>query len=132
MWGVLLALPGLAGKLLDHLGKRQDAAVTIAGQAVAGDVSVTQAQLAAYVEERKVAAAARAADRGSPWTAWMIPSAFGLCLLHFGAIVFDSVGHFGWQVAKLPAPYDQMQWSIVMSVIGVSGISGVVRRVFAK
>ncbi|MHC2086525.1 hypothetical protein [Methylobacterium sp. CM6244] len=89
-------------------------------------------RIAAYVEERKVIAAERAAQHLSPWTAWMIPTAFGLCMIHFGAIVLDSTFLFNWRVAKLPTPYDQMEWSIVMAVIGVAGIAGAVRKVFSK
>ena len=37
-----------------------------------------------------------------------------------------------WQVAKLPVPYDAMEWSIVMAVIGVAGIAPTVRRIFGK
>ena len=134
MWlaKAVLGLPGLASGVLGYLNKRADSGVAINGANVAGDVAVNQAALQAYVEERKVIAAARAADRGSLWTAWMIPTAFGLAMLHFGAIVLDSVLHLGLAVAKLPAPYDQMQWQIVMAVIGVSGAAGMVRKIFAK
>lgn len=129
---LVLGLPGIAGKLLDYLNKRSDNGVVINGQAVSGDVSIAQAQLAAYVEERRIFAQAQAAQAQSPWTAWMIPFAFGLCMLHFGAIVLDSTLLLNWQVAKLPSPYDQMEWSIVMAVIGVNGVSGIVKRVFMK
>lgn len=130
--GLLLGLPGLAEKLLGYLAKRADTAVQIQGQAVAGDVAVTQAQLQAYVEERKAIAHERAAQSLSPWTAWMIPTAFGLCMLHFGAIVLDSTFHFNWAVAKLPTPYDAMEQSIVMAMIGVAGVSATVRKIFSK
>ena len=101
-------------------------------QNVTGDVTVAQAQLTAYVEERKVVAQERAEQHLSPWTAWMIPTAFGFCMIHFGAIVLDSTFRFNWQVAKLPVPYDAMEWSIVMAVIGVAGIAPTVRRIFGK
>lgn len=129
---LILGIPGIVGKLFDYLGKRSDNAVLTNGQNVTGDATIAQAQLTAYVEERKVIAQERAAQHLSPWTAWMIPAAFGLCMLHFGAIVLDSTFRFNWQVAKLPAPYDQMEWSIVMAVIGVVGIAPTVRRIFGK
>lgn len=129
---LILGIPGIVGKLLDYLGKRSDNAVLTNGQNVTGDTTVAQAQLTAYVEERKVIAQERAAQHLSPWTAWMIPTAFGLCMIHFGAIVLDSTFLFHWQVAKLPPPYDQMEWSIVMAVIGVAGIAPTVRRIFGK
>lgn len=136
MWGLLakllLGLPGVLDGLFAYLNKRSDNGVLTNGQNVSGDVTIGQAQLAAYVEERKAVAAERAAQRLSPWTAWMIPTAFGLCMIHFGAIVLDSTFLFNWRVAKLPAPYDAMEWSIVMAVIGVAGIAPTVRRIFGK
>ncbi len=136
MWGflakILLGLPGVLDGLFAYLNKRSDNGVLTNGQNVTGDVTIGQAQLAAYVEERKAMAAERAAQRLSPWTAWMIPTAFGLCMIHFGAIVLDSTFLFNWRVAKLPPPYDAMEWSIVMAVIGVAGIAPTVRRIFGK
>jgi hypothetical protein len=123
---------GIVAPVLAYLTKRSDNGVVTNGQNVAGDVTVAQAQLTAYVEERKVIAQERAEQHLSPWTAWMIPTAFGLCMIHFGAIVLDSTFRFNWQVAKLPAPYDAMEWSIVMAVIGVAGIAPTVRRIFGK
>lgn len=137
MWALVAKLllgvmPGLADGLFKYLGKRSDNGVLTNGQNVAGDVSVGQAQLAAYVEERKVIARERADQHLSPWTAWMIPFAFALCMLHFGAIVLDSVFLFSWHIAKLPTPYDAMENSIVLSVIGVAGIAPTVRRIFSR
>ncbi|ACB27616.1 hypothetical protein [Methylobacterium radiotolerans] len=123
---------GIVAPVLAYLSKRSDNGVLTNGQNVTGDVTVAQAQLTAYVEERKVIAQERAEQHLSPWTAWMIPTAFGLCMIHFGAIVLDSTFRFNWQVAKLPAPYDAMEWSIVMAVIGVAGIAPTFRRIFGK
>lgn len=133
MWAsLILGLPGIAGKLLDFLSKRSDNTVLTNGQNVTGDTTVAQAQLLAYVEERKVIAQERAEQHLSPWTAWMIPTAFGLCMIHFGAVVLDSTFLFNWRVAKLPPPYDEMERYIVLSVIGVAGVAGTVRKVFSK
>lgn len=123
---------GIVAPVLAYLDKRSDNGVLTNGQNVTGDVTVAQAQLTAYVEERKVVAQERADQHLSPWTAWMIPTAFGLCMIHFGAIVLDSTFRFNWQVAKLPAPYDAMENAIVLSVIGVAGITPTVRRIFGK
>ena len=123
---------GIVQAVLAYLNKRSDNGVVTNGQNVTGDVTVAQAQLTAYVEERKVVAQERAEQHLSPWTAWMIPTAFGFCMIHFGAIVLDSTFRFNWQVAKLPAPYDAMENAIVLSVIGVAGIAPTVRRIFGK
>ena len=123
---------GIVAPVLAYLNKRSDNGVLTNGQNVTGDVTVAQAQLTAYVEERKVIAQERATEHLSPWTAWMIPTAFGLCMLHFGAIVLDSTFRFDWQVAPLPGRYADMEWAIVMAVIGVAGIVPTVRRVFGK
>ncbi len=123
---------GIVQAVLAYLNKRSDNGVLTNGQNVTGDVTIAQAQLTAYVEERKVVAQERAEQHLSPWTAWMIPTAFGFCMIHFGAIVLDSTFRFNWQVAKLPAPYDAMENAIVLSVIGVAGIAPTVRRIFGK
>lgn len=123
---------GIVAPVLDYLNKRSDNGVLTNGQTVAGDVTVAQAQLAAYIEERKVIAQERARWSDHPLTGGMIPCAFYLCMIHYGAIVLDSTFRFNWQVAKLPAPYDSMEWTIVLSVIGVAGIVPKVCRVFGR
>ena len=129
---LLLGLPGVAGKLLDYLGKRSDNTVLTNGQNVTADTTIAQAQLTAYVEERKVIAAERAKLSESLWTAWMIPTAFALCIIHFGAIVLDSTCHFGWAVAKLPPPYDDLEIKIMVTVIGIKTGVTAVARIFRK
>ncbi|AYO85314.1 hypothetical protein [Methylobacterium brachiatum] len=123
---------GIVAPVLDYLGKRSDNGVLTNGQNVTGDVTVAQAQLTAYVEERKAIAQERARWSDHPLTGGMIPCAFYLCMVHFGAIVLDSTFRFNWQVAKLPAPYDAMENAIVLSVIGVAGIAPTVRRIFTR
>lgn len=123
---------GIVQAVIAYLDKRSDNTALTNGQNVTADVTVGQAQLSAYIEERKIVARERAAEHLSPWTAWMIPTAFGLCMIHFGAIVLDSTFLFGWHVAKLPAPYDAMENAIVLSVIGVAGIAPTVRRIFSR
>ncbi|MBE7201828.1 MAG: hypothetical protein INR70_29050 [Parafilimonas terrae] len=132
--GLLVKLfgSGIVQAVIAYLDKRSDNTALTNGQNVTADVTVGQAQLSAYIEERKIVAQERAAEHLSPWTAWMIPTAFGLCMIHFGAIVLDSTFLFHWQVAKLPAPYDAMENAIVLSVIGVAGIAPTVRRIFGR
>lgn len=129
---LLLGLPGMVDGLFGYLNKRADSAVATNQANVAGDVAVNQAALTAYIEERKVAASVREADTKSGWTCWMLPAAFGFCLLHFGAIVLDSTFLFGWRVAALPAPYDAIEGSIIATAIGFSGAKAVIGRIFGK
>lgn len=128
---------GIVGPVLEYFKQKSSDGVVINGQNVAADVSVTQAQLTAYVEERKVVAQERAAQHLSPWTAWMIPTAFALCMLHYGCLIIVSTfpGFWftqGWVVNALPGPYPTIESAIIMSVIGVNGISATVRKVFSK
>ena len=70
----------------------------------------------------------------------MMPVAFGLCIFHFGYIMFDSVPLLGhaigsWKVAAMPGQYLTMELGILASATGVvitDRISGVVRRIFVK
>lgn len=129
---LLLGIPGIVNGLFAYLDKKTDASVSINQANVSGDVAVNQAALTAFVEERKVVAGVRAADQQSRWTCWMLPTAFALCMVHFGAILLDSTFLFGWEVAKLPTPYDNMEWQIVATAVGFSGVNTIVRRIFKK
>lgn len=60
---------GIVQAVLAYLNKRSDNGVLTNAQNVTGDVTVAQAQLTAYVEERKVVAQERAEQHLSPWTA---------------------------------------------------------------
>lgn len=52
-------------------------------------------------------------------------SAGELSAVYFGSIVFDSMFHFGWNIAKLPAPWDEYAWIILSSFIIVSPVAPV-------
>jgi hypothetical protein len=91
---------------------------------VAADTQIALAQLNAEIEARKVQAQILAADRGWRVTAWIRPLLVYPCVVHFGAIVIDSMPFwtpFGthitgsWQIAKLPAPYDLYEQAIILS-----------------
>jgi hypothetical protein len=91
---------------------------------VAADTLIALAQLNAEIEARKVQAQILAADRGWRVTAWIRPLLVYPCVVHFGAIVIDSMPFwtpFGthitgsWQIAKLPAPYDLYEQAIILS-----------------
>lgn len=127
LFGLLLGLPGLAEKLLAYLARRQDNATLLEQARIGADQAVIAEQLRAQVEAQKVAAAARVADRGSLWTAWMLPTAFGVSVLHYGAVILDSLpiaGHVigSWRIPALPAPYDAMQSQIILATAGIVGV----------
>ena len=132
LFGLLLKLPGLAEGLLGYLNKRADVGLETHRTNVQADQAVNLALVQAKIEEQKLAAQRYAADRGSLWTAWMMPTAFGLCMIHFGAIVLDSTFKFAWSVDKLPPPYDSIEQSIILAVAGVVGATKVAGRIFSR
>lgn len=152
MLGLLLSmLPGLAGKLLEHLNKKADTALqahiaTVEGSTatykagVEGDTAINVELIRGYVQAQKAAAEQRAADRGHWSTAWMLPTAFAVSISHYAAVLFDSQPLFGhiigsWHVSALPPDYATMQQSIILGVAGLTttkSIAGVVTRVFRK
>lgn len=130
----LLGIPGLVDKLLGYLQKRAD--VSKAG--IEADTQLNLELVRARMEEQKLVAASRAADRGSLWTAWMLP--FGVflpCAIHFWAITLDSVPLFGhvvgsWRVPALPKPFDEYEGQIILATVGVLGATKVVGKIFAR
>lgn len=53
---------------------------------------------------------------------WEIRFAIGIVViptsLHYAFTVLDSIYHFGWEVAPLPAPMDEWQATIILSYFG--------------
>lgn len=91
---------------------------------VAADTQIALAQVNAEIEARKAQAQILAADRGWRVTAWIRPLLVYPCILHFAAIVLDSIPFWtpvgahvagAWQIAKLPAPYDLYEQAIILS-----------------
>lgn len=138
MWvfKLLSFIPGLASGFLEWLNKKTDADLEKWKTAVGGDVTLNVAELRYKVEVARMAAEMRKDDREHWFTAWMVPAAFGVFLLHVAAIVLDSIPLFGhevgsWQISKLPAPYDSMQWNVMLTVCGVTGVSSL-KKIFSK
>lgn len=133
---LLGVLPGLLQTVLAHFQKQAETQLAKYQTGVQADTQVIVAQVQADIEARKLAAASRAADRGSLWTAWMLPSAFGLCMIYFGAIVFDSLPLFGhvvgsWKIATLPGPWTNVAENIILAAAGVVATK-TIARVFTK
>ncbi len=51
-----------------------------------------------------------------------------LVVIYFGSIVFDSMFHFGWNIAKLPAPWDGYAWVILGSFFFTSPLMALVSK----
>lgn len=134
---LLFKLPGIADGILGYLQKKQDVGLETYKTGVQADAAINIELIKAQIEDRRIVAQQRAADRESIWTAWMLPTAFGLCVLHYGAIVIDSLPLFGhvvgsWSIPALPAPYDTIQQSIILTVCGVAGVGGVAGKIVGR
>lgn len=136
MFGLLALIPGLASGFLTWLNKKTDADLEKFKTAVGGDVTLNVAELRYKVEVARMAADMRTGDREHWFTAWMVPVAFGTFFLHAAAVVFDSMPLLGhqigsWSIEKLPAPYNEMQYSIIMTICGVAGASAL-KKIFSR
>jgi hypothetical protein len=139
--GQLIALiPGVANTVSDFLKARANTELQKYTTGVTADTQVNLALISGYIEETKVRAAQREADRQSVWTAWMMPTGFAICMIHFAAIVFDSMPMFGhkvgsWQIAALPGEYLKIEVAILAAAAGVTitdRISSVAKRIWTK
>ncbi|MGX9944884.1 hypothetical protein ACTG4Q_20690 [Bradyrhizobium denitrificans] len=136
MFAILSLIPGLISGLLNWLNKKTDADLEKWKAAVGGDVTLNVAELRYKVEVARMAAQMRKDDREHWFTAWMVPTAFAIFIIHVAAVVFDSIPLLGhevgsWQVAKLPGLYADMQYNIVMTICGVAGVSAI-KKIFSR
>jgi hypothetical protein len=137
LFSILLGLvPKLGTWFLDYLGKRSDNELEKIKATIGGDVQLNVAELRYKVEVARMAADMRKDDREHWFTAWMVPCAFAIFIIHIAAVVFDSIPLLGhevgsWQVAKLPGLYADMQYNIVMTICGVAGVSSL-KKIFTR
>ena len=136
MFGLLALIPGLMSGLLTWLNKKTDADLEKFKTAIGGDIQLNVAELRYKVEVARMAADMRKDDREHWFTAWMVPTAFAIFIIHVAAVVFDSIQLLGhevgsWQVAKLPGLYADMQYNIVMTICGVAGVSAI-KKIFSR
>jgi len=118
---ILPALGSFLTPLFTYLGKKQDVTLSGAQSAMTADTAMNQAYFNAQIQADQIKAAANA---------WIGPkiiacTAGELCVLYFGSIVLDSMFHFGWNISKLPAPWDGYAWVILSSFIIVSPLAPV-------
>lgn len=105
----------LLGGLADLLQRRASDDLARFQTGVAADKEVALKRVEAEIEARKLQAQIVEADRGWWVTSWIRPLIVYPCVLHFGAIVFDSTFRLGWAIAKLPPPYDGYEQAIILS-----------------
>lgn len=130
---LITGLPGVFGKFFDYLTKKSDNTVLTHQADVSGDTTVMVAEGKERVDTQRIISDARAHDRESLWTAWMLPSAFGVSLVHYAAVVFDSIPMFGhrvgaWHVAALPGDYTGTSVTIILTCCGIAAGKHVVKR----
>jgi hypothetical protein len=107
------------GPLFSFLGKKQDTTLDGFKTASGFDLDAYKAYLASEAQANVLR------TQSNQWLgARIIAFAAGeLTVLYFGSIVFDSIFHTGWAIAKLPAPWDTYAWTILQSFIIVSPIA---------
>jgi hypothetical protein len=137
LFSILLGLvPKLGSWFVDYLSKRSDNELEKIKATIGGDVQLNVAELRYKVEIARMAADMRKDDREHWFTAWMVPCAFTIFIIHIAAVVFDSIPLLGhevgsWQVAKLPGLYADMQYNIVMTICGVAGVASL-KKIFTR
>lgn len=104
-----------------YFGKKQDVLLEGVKTSLGTDVQLGQSTLDAKVKVEGIKSAQNA------WIGAKIiaGSAGELTVFYYGSIVLDSMFHFGWNIAKLPAPWDQYAWIILSSFIVVSPVAPV-------
>jgi hypothetical protein len=113
---ILPVLGSFLTPLLNYFGKKQDVTLAGAQSAMTTDAAINQAVLNAQIQADQIKAA------NNNWIGPKIIActAGELSVLYYGAIILDSMFHFGWNIAKLPAPWDGYAWVILSSFIIVA------------
>lgn len=106
MWS--LALKILTGGLLDKL-------LAIYSNKTDKDAQIAVATITAELEARRLQKELLVAESGWWGTRWIRPLIVYPFILHIGAIAIDSTFTLGWGVAKLPAPYEYLEQTVILS-----------------
>lgn len=104
-WMIKLMTSGVLDKLLAYYTQKN----TIDGQ-------VAVETIKAEIETRKLQAQIIQTEQGWWVTAMMRPFLFYPLAVHYIAVVLDSIGHFQWNIAKLPDPMSEWQGTILLSL----------------
>jgi hypothetical protein len=118
---ILPALGNFFPALFGYLGKKQDITLAGAQSAMGADLEIAKASLQAQFQIEQLKSVQ------NTWIgAKIIAGTAGeLSALYYGSIVLESMFHFGWDIDKLPSPWDQYAWIILSSFIIVSPIAPV-------
>jgi hypothetical protein len=121
----LAAIPGVTNAVIGHLDKQTSALTDQHKVSVEGDTKVNVEVIKADLESRRIAAASKGGT-AMQW-AFVGPVAF-----YFGVIVLDSVFQFQWNVAKLPAAWEDFALKTAYTVIGISAAGVALKRLFTR
>jgi hypothetical protein len=135
MFGLLAIIPGLATAVFGWLNKQTDAALEKFKTGVGADTTINVEEIRARTLLAQGLLAQRKADADHWFTAWMVPAAFGVALLHYAGITLDSLPLLGhdigsWKVPPLPGAYAGTDITIVLTICGVAQVTSAVRRIF--
>lgn len=118
---ILPTLGSLLTPLFTYLGLKQNVALAGAQASMTADAAMNQALLNAQIQADQIKATS------INWIgAKIIAGTAGeFSALYYCSIVLDSMFHFGWDIARLPTPWDQYAWLILSSFLIVSPVAPV-------
>ncbi len=110
---------GVLDKLLTAHSKHQDTAV----EHDKTRAKVLEAQISSELERQRLANQVRLATAGF-WEMRLITGTVAGCFtLHLLLVTLDTCFAFGWKISAFPAPFDQWQGTILLSLFGVGVLS---------
>lgn len=119
MWGWLLSLltSGFLDKLLNYYTQKNTVEGQVAVETIKGEIETRKLQSQIIINE-------------SGWSVsrWMRPFVFYPLGLHLNLVILDSIFHFPFDIARLPAPMDQWQGAIILSFFLVRPIEKALMR----
>ena len=117
--GIISAITGVVGKLSDNETARLQSAMN-------ADKEVAIAQLQAHAQAYQTRVDLL---KGMKVTQWLIAAAMIPPIYHMGGVFLDSCPFFvlpyfshtvgTWKFVELPKPYDQYEWLLVSSLLGI-------------
>lgn len=134
--GLLKYIPGFTNGVLGWLNKKTDAELEKFKTGTTADTTINVEEIRARTNLAQGLLAQRKADADHWFTAWMVPTAFGFCMLHVGGVILDSLPLLGhtigsWHIPPLPGAYAGLDIAVVMAICGVAQVTSGVRRIFA-